>query len=104
MGKKRRRDEEEVAEAEGEAPRAPSAEATLEVTGTTGSKKTKQKGVVHVQDLSDSELKDRGVEVEREAELQEELRRARLNQGNLRGDPPVRSSKLAVRGSQSDSE
>mmetsp|Transcript_13995 Transcript_13995/g.16756 ORF Transcript_13995/g.16756 Transcript_13995/m.16756 type:complete len:122 (+) Transcript_13995:62-427(+) len=83
MGKKRRRDEEEVAEAEGEAPRAPSAEATLEVTGTTGSKKTKQKGVVHVQDLSDSELK------EREAELQEELRRARLNQGNLRGDPPA---------------
>ena len=75
MGKKRRRDEEE-GEAEGEAPQ-PSAD----LIGDT--KKTKQKGVVHVQDLSDKKLQ------EREAELQETLRKARLDQGNLRGDPPA---------------
>ncbi|CAK9010802.1 unnamed protein product [Durusdinium trenchii] len=60
MGKKRRRDEED--EAEG---------------GSLGGL-----GVVHVQDLRDEELQ------EREAELAETLRKARLNQGNLRGDPP----------------
>lgn len=31
---------------------------------------------------------------EREAELQETLRKARLDQGNLRGDPPVSGSVL----------
>ncbi|CAK9035107.1 unnamed protein product [Durusdinium trenchii] len=43
---------------------------------------TPVKKVVHVQDLRDEELQ------EREAELAETLRKARLNQGNLRGDPP----------------
>lgn len=32
---------------------------------------------------------------EREVELQETLRKARLNQGNLRGDPPVRTPRNA---------
>ncbi|CAE7296516.1 unnamed protein product [Symbiodinium microadriaticum] len=72
MGKKRRKDDEE-AEGEGQEQPAPDA---------GGGKKTKQK-VIHVQDLTDTKLE------EREKELAEELRKARLNQGNLRGDPPA---------------
>mmetsp|Transcript_41116 Transcript_41116/g.96005 ORF Transcript_41116/g.96005 Transcript_41116/m.96005 type:complete len:113 (+) Transcript_41116:36-374(+) len=74
MGKKRRKDdEEEGAAGEGQEQPAPDA---------GGGKRTKQK-VIHVQDLTDTKLE------EREKELAEELRKARLNQGNLRGDPPA---------------
>lgn len=38
-----------------------------------------------------------GQRQEREAELQETLRKARLNQGNLRGDPPVPIPECYVR-------
>ncbi|CAK8991430.1 Uncharacterized protein SCF082_LOCUS2656 [Durusdinium trenchii] len=78
MGKKRRRDEED--EAEGGSLGGQEVEQPKEAD--VGGAKKNKKGVVHVQDLRDEELQ------EREAELAETLRKARLNQGNLRGDPP----------------
>ncbi|CAE6956988.1 unnamed protein product [Symbiodinium natans] len=75
MGKKRRKDDEEAEGAGVEGQEQPPPDAG-------GGKKAKQK-VIHVQDLTDSKLE------EREKELAEELRKARLTQGTLRGDPPA---------------